>query len=63
MRDRLTRLETVIGDDGAEGMRGDIKTIKETLGAMQARIYLAIGGGAVLLSLVQVAIQLYAVHK
>lgn len=56
LRERVMKLETLVGSDAGDGLRGDMKSIKDTLAAMQARIYLAIGGGAALLGAVQLLI-------
>lgn len=48
IRDRLTRLETIVGDSPDEGLRFDIGDLKKAFHAMEKRMYIAIGGGAVL---------------
>lgn len=60
MRDRLTRLETLMGVDGGDGLRGDVRGLKDDLAALQAKMLLAIGGGATLLAAVQIGIAIYA---
>lgn len=60
MRDRITRLETLMGDDSGEGLRGDVKSIKDTLANLQAKMMLAIGGGAALLGAIQIGIAIFS---
>lgn len=45
--DRVTRLETLVGESGNEGIRGDIAALREAVSKMEMRIYMAMGGGMV----------------
>lgn len=53
-RDRITRLETTIGESSDDGLRGEIndmkesvKTIFDRLRTFEVRLYSIIGGGVV----------------
>lgn len=54
MRDRITRLETTIGESSDDGLRGEIQDMKESvktifdrLRTFEVRLYSIIGGGVV----------------
>lgn len=49
MRDRLMKVETIVGDDADSGLRGDMKIMFERLRQIETRMYLAVGGGTVVL--------------
>lgn len=45
MRERLSRLETLVGDQADAGIRGDLRAIQATLSALQVRFALLWGIG------------------
>lgn len=54
MRDRITRLETTVGDSSDDGLRGEIQEMKESvktifdrLRTFEVRLYSIFGGGVV----------------
>lgn len=48
IRDRLTKLETLVGETPNEGIRFDISELKTVFHKMELRFYAAFGGGMVL---------------
>ncbi len=48
LRERLIRAETLIGDDSESGLRGDMKMLFERLRQVELRMYMAVGGGMVI---------------
>lgn len=70
LENRLMKVETFLGiDDPESGLRKEINDIKEAQAALfkltravHARMTLAIGGGAVLMSAVQIGLQIYLAH-
>lgn len=53
IRDRLTKLETLVGDTPSEGIRADLSELKRTFNAMEKRFYIAMGGGLVIYWIVE----------
>ncbi len=48
MRERVVKLETIVGDDATSGLRGDMKNVFKRLNQIEVRMYMAMGGGMTL---------------
>lgn len=52
-QERFTYLETIVGRTPEEGIRKDLVDMKKVLHSMELRIYAALGGGLVILWLIE----------
>ncbi|MFA6959952.1 MAG: hypothetical protein WC205_04275 [Opitutaceae bacterium] len=53
MRERLIRIETIVGDEADSGLRGDMKILFERLRQIEVRMYMAVGGGMVVVFIIE----------
>lgn len=53
LRERLIKVETIVGDDGESGLRGDMKILFDRLRQIEMRMYMAVGGGMVIVFIIE----------
>ena len=53
LRERLIKVETIVGDDGDSGLRGDMKILFDRLRQIEMRMYMAVGGGMVVVFIIE----------